>query len=191
MKLKQIAIATAFVGSISLAQAGDKGIGDGTLPEFLQQFDTNDDGIIDAEERQAIKDLRDERRQERRDAIDTNDDGEISDEEREAARAAIRERIEARRAEHFAKIAGEDGLLTKEEFAAIPALADTPQEIIDAMFARLDEDEDGNVTLEEFNSRLRRHRHRGDRDDEPRPRPDGPGPGPGPGPGGEEPPAGE
>lgn len=164
MKLKQIAIITALAGSVTIAQAGDKGIGDGTLPEFLQDFDTNGDGEIDAEERQAIKELREERRKERRDAIDTNDDGEISEEEREAARAALRERIEARRAEHFAKIAGEDGLLTKEEFEAIPALADTPQEIIDAMFARLDEDGDGEVTLEEFTSRLRRHRHRGDRD---------------------------
>ena len=89
MKLKQIAIATALVGSLSLAQAGDKGIGDGTLPEFLEKFDTNEDGVIDEEERQAIKELRKERREERRDAIDTDGDGEISDEEKEAARAAI------------------------------------------------------------------------------------------------------
>ncbi|MDB4544915.1 EF-hand domain-containing protein [Akkermansiaceae bacterium] len=171
MKLKKIAIITALAGSVSLAQAGDKRVGDGTLPEFLQQFDTNEDGMIDEEERQAIKELREERRKERRDAIDTNDDGEISEEEKEAARAAIRERIEARRAEHFARIAGEDGLLSKEEFEAIPALADTPQEIIDAMFARLDADGSGDVTLEEFMDRLRRHRD-GPRPD-PRPRPEG------------------
>ena len=181
MKLKQIAILTALAGSVTVAQAGDKGIGDGTLPEFLQQFDTNEDGKIDREERQAIKDLREERRKERRDAIDTDGDGEISDEEKEAARDAIRERIEARRAEHFAEIAGEDGLLTREEFGAIPGLSDVPEEIVDAMFARLDGDESGDVTLEEFNSRLRRHHH-GPRPD-PRPRPDGPG--------GEEPPVGE
>ena len=75
MKLAKVAIVTALVGSITAAQAGDKRVGDGTLPEFLQQFDTNEDGKIDTEERQAIKELRDERRKERRDAIDTDGDG--------------------------------------------------------------------------------------------------------------------
>ena len=96
MKLTQIAIVTALAGSLTIAQAGDKGVGDGTLPEFLQQFDTNEDGKIDTEERQAIKELRDERRKERRDAIDTDGDGKISGEEKKAAHAAIRERIEER-----------------------------------------------------------------------------------------------
>lgn len=198
MKLTKVAIVTALVGSITAAQAGDKRVGDGTLPEFLQQFDTNEDGKIDTEERQAIKELRDERRKERRDAIDTDGDGKISGEEKKAAHAAIRERIEDRRAEHFAEIAGEDGLLTRAEFCAIPALADVSAEVADAMFARLDADESGDVTLEEFNNRLRRHHHK----PKPGPKPGhggkpgnwGPKPGPKPrpeGPGGEEPPADE
>ena len=214
MKLAQIAIVTALVSSITAAQAGDKRVGDGTLPEFLQQFDTNEDGKIDAEERQAIKELRDERRKERRDAIDTDGDGKISGEEKKAAHAAIRERIEDRRAEHFAEIAGDDGLLTRAEFCAIPALADLTAEVADAMFARLDADESGDVTLEEFNNRLRRHHHKpkpgpkpghggpkpgpGGPKPGPKPGPEGPKPGPKPGPegprpgpGGEEPPAGE
>ncbi len=207
MKLRQIAIVTALAGSLTVAQAGDKGVGDGTLPEFLQQFDANEDGKIDTEERQAIKELRDERRKERRDAIDTDGDGKISGEEKKAAHAAIRERIEERRAEHFAEIAGEDGLLTRAEFCAIPALADVSAEVADAMFARLDADESGDVTLEEFNNRLRRHHHKpkpgpkpghggkpghGDKPGHwgpkpgPKPRPEGPE-----GPRGEEPPADE
>lgn len=169
MKLKQIAIATALVGSFSLAHAGDKGIGDGTLPDFLEKFDTNGDGVIDEEERQAIKDLRAERRKERRDAIDTDGDGEISEEEKEAARAAIRERIEARRTEHFNEVAGEDGVIDREEFGAIPHLADATDEIVDAIFARLDADGNGEISLEEFMDRLRHHGDR-DQDGEPRPR---------------------
>ena len=188
MKLAQIAIVTALVGSITAAQAGDKRVGDGTLPEFLQQFDTNEDGKIDAEERQAIRELRDERRKERRAAIDTDGDGKISAEEKKAAHAAIRERIEDRRAERFAEIAGDDGLLTREEFGGIPGLANIPEEIADAMFARLDADKSGDVTLEEFNSRLRRHHH-GPRPWRPKPwgpKPWGPKPwGPKPGPAGE------
>ena len=193
MKLTQIAIVTALAGSLTIAQARDKGVGDGTLPEFLQQFDTNEDGKIDTEERQAIKELRDERRKERRDAIDTDGDGKISGEEKKAAHAAIRERIEERRAEHFAEIAGDDGLLTRAEFCAIPALADLSAEVADAMYARLDADESGDVTLEEFNSRLRRHHH-GPKPgpkpgpEGPKPKPEGPKPGPeGPKPGPEGP----
>ena len=34
-----------------------KSFGDGTLPEFLTKYDVNEDGSIDEEERQAIKDF--------------------------------------------------------------------------------------------------------------------------------------
>lgn len=181
MKLKNILITGALLGGTSLAQADDKTFGDGTLPEFLQQYDVNEDGKIDEEERQAIKEARKAARDERRAEIDTDGDGEISSEEREAAREAIRERIEAKRAEKFAELAGEDGLLSPEEFAAIPALANVDAERVASLFARLDADESGDVTLEEFNLRLRRHRlrHR-THDGDGRPRPDDGGDGEGP-----------
>ena len=35
-----------------------KSFGDGTLPEFLTKYDVNEDGSIDEEERQAIKEER-------------------------------------------------------------------------------------------------------------------------------------
>lgn len=158
MKLTHILIAGTLLGGASLAQADDRSFGDGTLPEFLQQYDLNEDGTIDEEERQAIRDARRAAREERRAMIDTDGDGEISSDEREAAREAIRERIAERRAENFAEIAGEDGLLSLEELAALPPLSRASEERIASIFARLDEDESGDVSLEEFNARLRVHR---------------------------------
>ncbi|MGJ8695844.1 MAG: EF-hand domain-containing protein [Verrucomicrobiaceae bacterium] len=192
MKLKSLLIVGTFLGGASFAQADEKSFGDGTLPEFLQEYDVNEDGTIDEEERQAIKEARKAAREARRAEIDTDGDGEISQEEREAAREAIRAEIEAKRAEKFAEIAGEDGLLTLEEFAAIPHLEGAPEERVAAMFARLDANEDGSVDLDEFNARLRHHRPRpfvprpGDGEDRPRP-----GDGPHPRPGSEDPAAGE
>jgi Ca2+-binding EF-hand superfamily protein len=158
MKLKSILVIGTFLGGASFAQAGDKSFGDGTLPEFLVQYDVNEDGQIDEEERQAIKEARKAAREARRAEIDTDGDGEISKDEREAARDAIRAAIEAKRAEKFAEIAGDDGLLSLEELAAVPHLENAPEEMIAAIFARLDADESGDVSLEEFNARLRPHR---------------------------------
>ena len=58
MKLKNILIAGTLLGGTSLAQADDRSFGDGTLPEFLQQYDVNEDGVLDEEERQAVRDTR-------------------------------------------------------------------------------------------------------------------------------------
>ncbi|MGB0326545.1 MAG: EF-hand domain-containing protein [Akkermansiaceae bacterium] len=158
MKLKYILITGALFGGNALADDEGRSFGDGTLPEFLQQYDVNEDGVIDEEERQAIREARRAAREERRAAIDTDGDGEISAEEREAAREDIRERMAERRAEKFAEIAGDDGLLSLEEFAAIPGIARLPEERVAALFGRLDADESGDVSLEEFNGRLRRSR---------------------------------
>lgn len=157
MKVKNILIAGALLGSVSFAQADDRSFGDGTLPEFLQQYDVNEDGVIDEEERQAIKDARKAARDERRAEIDTDGDGKVSSDEREAVREAIRQKIAAKRAEKFAEIAGEDGLLSLEEFAALPPLKRASEDRIASIFARLDADESGDVSLEEFNARLRFH----------------------------------
>jgi Ca2+-binding EF-hand superfamily protein len=157
MKLKAILIIGTFLGGASFAQAGDKSFGDGTLPEFLVQYDVNEDGKIDEEERQAIKESRKAAREARRAEIDTDGDGDISQDEREAARDAIRAAIEAKRNEKFAEIAGEDGALSLEELAAVPHMENAPEQLIAAIFARLDADESGDVTLDEFNARLRPH----------------------------------
>jgi len=158
MKFTSLLIAGTILSGASLVQADEKTFGDGTLPEFLQEYDVNEDGKIDEEERQAFKEARKATRDEHRAKIDTNDDGKISDEERQAARDAVRAAIEAKRAEKFAKIAGDDGLLSLEELSAVPHLKKLSAERIASIFARLDADENGGISLEEFNARLRHHR---------------------------------
>ena len=85
MKLKFLPVAVLAIG-IGFANAGrDRTFGDGKLPEMLAQFDLNEDGKIDEEERQAAKEARRAARAERRAAhiseFDTDGDGELSQEE--------------------------------------------------------------------------------------------------------------
>ena len=82
MKLKFLPVAVLAIG-IGFANAGrDRTFGDGKLPEMLAQFDLNEDGKIDEEERQAAKEARRAARAERRAAhiseFDTDGDGELS-----------------------------------------------------------------------------------------------------------------
>ena len=153
MRIKSILVASGLLGSAILAQDLSKSFGDGTLPEFLMRYDVNDDGIIDEEERQAIKEERKAARQSRR-----NSGGKMSLKERLAARDSIRERILSKRAKKFAEIAGEDGVLSLEELSSLPAFKNAFKERVDSIFARLDSDKSGDDSLEEFNQRLRNHR---------------------------------
>jgi Ca2+-binding EF-hand superfamily protein len=161
MKFK-FTLITALMATGSFSFAGDRSIGDGTLPEFLQQFDTNEDGQIDEEERQAVRDLRAKMREERRNSIDTDGDGQIGPEEIEAAREELRSKIEERRLTKFNEIAGEDDLISKEEYATIPGIDRLPDFIFDAIFDRLDRDDSGDISSEEFFQRLRDHNERPD-----------------------------
>ncbi|MGC6582963.1 MAG: EF-hand domain-containing protein [Akkermansiaceae bacterium] len=155
--MKNTILLAGIIATVTFAQAGDKSIGDGTLPEFLQQFDTNEDGLIDEEERQAMRELRQKRREEQRSSIDADGDGELSREEIEAAREAIRAKIEERRNARFLEIAGENEVIDHEEFVSIPGIERVPKHICEAIFARLDRDESGVIDLVEFTYRLRRH----------------------------------
>ena len=178
MKLNYLALASLALG-ISLANADrDRTFGDGELPEMLAQFDLNEDGIIDEEERQAAKEARRAARAERRAThiaeFDTDGDGELSDEEREGARDARRAALQANREEKFAEIAGEDGCLDADEFAALPPLEGRNPERVAAIFGRLDSDDDECISLDEFTARLRHHRKPRGRNPQP-PRPPRPG----------------
>ncbi|MDC0568879.1 EF-hand domain-containing protein, partial [Akkermansiaceae bacterium] len=145
-----------------------KSFGDGTLPEFLTKYDVNEDGSIDEEERQAIKEERKAARAGRLARIDTDGDGKISSDERgllreqsiaerELLRESLRKRIIAKRAEKFTGIAGDDGLLSLREMTDLKAFQNMSEERLASLFARLDTDNSGEVTLEEFNMRLRDH----------------------------------
>ncbi len=141
----------------SSAFAKEKVFGDGSLPDFLKHFDTNSDGVIDEEERQAIRDLRAKLREEKRTSIDLNRDGRISKDEIAVARAALREQIEQRRLEKFSSIAGEDDLISPEEYTTIPGVSTLPDFIFDAIWSRLDADGSGDISPDEFLQRLRAH----------------------------------
>lgn len=175
MKLRTLSTLALAAGvALSTAIAGDRkrSFGEG-LPDHLKEFDVDEDGKLDEEERQAAKDARkaareerkaahEERRAERRAELDTDGDGEVSKEEykaaREAARAAHLAKIEERRAKHFAEIAGEDEVIDGEEFASIPPLKNKDPERVAALFDRLDTDDSEGIDLEEFNARLKNHR---------------------------------
>lgn len=155
MKLKQILIAGTLLGGVYLAEADERTFGDGTLPEFLQEYDVNEDGKLDEEERQALRDTRRERARDRRALIDADGDGKITRDEIQAAREALRERIAEKRSEKFTEVAGPDERLSLAEFSAIPVLERVPEERLASLFARLDADESGFVDLDEFIARLR------------------------------------
>ena len=147
--------------------------GHGKLPELLQQFDLNEDGRIDEEERQAAKEARRQARAERRAALieewDTDGDGELSREERNAAREAAREErraaLQERREEMFADVAGEDECLDWDEFRDLKPFRRKPRWYVASIFRRVDANDDDCISFEEFTARLTRqgHGHRGHR----------------------------
>jgi Ca2+-binding EF-hand superfamily protein len=135
----------------------EKVFGNGSLPAFLKHFDTNSDGLIDEEERQAIRDLRGKLREKKRTSIDLDQDGKISENEIMMARAALREQIDHRRLQKFSSIAGEDNRISREEYLTIPGVRSLPDFIFEAVWSRLDTDGSGHVSPEEFLSRLLKH----------------------------------
>ena len=154
-----VSLLAVFAMSCHIATADDdKTFGNGVLPDFLAQYDANDDGIIDEEERQAIKAARAAARAERIAEFDIDGSGNLSTEEKAAGKEAVRARIEVRRAEKFNEIAGEDALISAGELAAVPGLEGTSAARLAKLFQRLDADGSGDISLEEFTARLRDHR---------------------------------
>ena len=147
----------AFSLTLGWAQSTEPSFRSVILPEFLQQFDTNEDGLIDEEERQAIRDLRGLLQQKDKNTIDTDRDGSISAEEIQTARDTLRARIEKRRMEKFIAIAGEDARISLKEYLLIPGAKRLPEYVLNAIFHRLDYDQSGDISAKEFRYRLRKH----------------------------------
>ena len=176
MKIKFLTLLGLALGfGLTPAGAGERSFGD-QLPGFLEQFDVNSDGIIDEEERQAIRDAREAKHADWIAQWDTDDDRQLSDEEKNAAREVIRAKMEAKRAERFNEIAGSDGSISPDDFAQIPGLADLDPARVAALFGRMDADKSGDVTLDEFLARLRPPRPGGIRPPGPLRPPHRPGP---------------
>lgn len=182
MKLKLI-VSSLILASLGAASADKKKktFGDGTLPEFLVPYDVNEDGELDAEERQAARAARKEAREAKRASIletfDADGDGKLNEEEREAARADAKAKIEEKRVERFNEVDLDgDGGISLEEFSAIPSIATMEErrpESAAKIFAKMDQDESESVDQDEFLDRIRRS-HRGGHG-KPGPKPDKPG----------------
>ena len=165
MKLKLI-ISSLILASLGAASADKKKktFGDGTLPEFLVPYDVNEDGELDAEERQAARAARKEAREAKRASIletfDADEDGKLNEEEREAARADAKAKIEEKRVERFNEVDLDgNGGISLEEFSAIPAIAAMEErrpESAAKIFAKMDQDESESVDQDEFLDRIRR-----------------------------------
>lgn len=144
----------------------EKTFGNGVLPEAIAVYDLNEDGKLDKEEALAMRDARAAARADRKrpgrttpGVVDPDDDGDTvpTEEEKFAARDAAKAAIAERRAARFGEVAGDNGQLELEEFASLPPLKNATEERVASVFARLDADEDGHVTLGEFTARLRKY----------------------------------
>lgn len=132
---------------ISVSQAVPPSLQTG-VPAFL---DTDGDGKISEAERQAFADSRAAARQSKGPKNwDTNGDGTVDEEERLAAVATLKSRLETKLASLFLDLAGDDAVLTLEEFSTLPQFKNVPPQTAANLFNLLDSDDDGVVTIGEF-----------------------------------------
>ena len=133
--------------AISVSHAAPPGLQTG-IPAFL---DTDGDGKISEAERQAFAESRAAARSSGGPKNwDTNGDGTIDEEERLAAVVTLKTRLETKLASLFLDLAGDDSLLTLEEFATLPQFKNVPPQTAANLFNLLDTDDDGFVTVAEF-----------------------------------------
>ena len=162
MKTKWLALCgICLTAPVALAQGGpnqqQKKFGDGTgLPAYLSHYDVNNDGAIDEEERQVMDQAHDQIRKKLRTDWDTNGDGVIGDQEREQAKTRLRDMIAECRVTRFGEAESDtdtDEELSYAEFILLPGMAKKVAEkpdVVQAIFDRLDTDDSGTVSLEEF-----------------------------------------
>jgi hypothetical protein len=147
MKTRQLLILALFAG---VAHAAPEPLATG-IPAFL---DTDGDGIISETERQAFVEARKDARAGLLPDWDSDGDGVIDEEEQAAAVATLQSKANEKRLELFSKVAGDDGVLTLDEFSALQPFQNVPAETVAALFALLDADGDGEVSGDDFLARL-------------------------------------
>lgn len=171
MKLQTLTICGLLAAPLALAE-GDKNQkqhekrwGDGTcLPTYLALYDVDGpdgqgDGVISEEERQVMEQARAQIRKQLRTDWDANGDGQLSDQEKEQARTRLREMIEECRLVRFNEAdVDDDGALSYDEFKTLPGMANKLPEDeakVQEIFDRLDADDSGTITAEEFLAAVR------------------------------------
>lgn len=111
MKITKLFVTAALLGSAAFATAQDKPKRPPHPPEVLEKFDTDKDGKLSKEEREA---MRAEREKEMLEKYDADKDGKLSDEEKAVAK-------EDHKKEMLAKFDKDgDGKLSEEEREAMP-----------------------------------------------------------------------
>jgi Ca2+-binding EF-hand superfamily protein len=127
---------------------------DTNLPAYLEHYDVDGNCVIDEEERQVMEQARDQIRKQLREDWDVDGDGKLCEQEREHARQRLRDMMDEKREERFNEAdTNGDGIISKEEFETLPGIADKlpeMQDIVDAIFARLDTDGVEGISLDEF-----------------------------------------
>jgi Ca2+-binding EF-hand superfamily protein len=138
-------------------QQQQKRFGDGTgLPAYLSHYDVNNDGVIDQEEKQVMDQVREQIRKKLRTDWDADGDGKISDQERDQAKTRLRDMIAECRVNRFWEAESDtdaDEELSYEEFILLPGMAKKVAEkplVVQAIFDRLDADDNTTVSLDEF-----------------------------------------
>lgn len=177
MKLK-LTVCALLVAPLAIAQGEpnqqqkQKRFGDGTcLPKYLDHYDVDGDGVINTEEKQVMEQARDQIRKQLRKDWDKDGDGKICDKEKKQARTRLRAMMEETRLERFWEAEddedGDEGLsltdpYAESEFGQLPGIANKlatgdPEKValVEAIFDRLDADDDGLITEEEFMAAVR------------------------------------
>ena len=161
MKIHTITILAALLALPAMAQTQDrdrtKDFTCGGIPELLKQYDVNGDGVINEEERQAMKQALKQSREAWMKKYDADHDGKISLQERDQILLQLRDCINAKRQDRFNEIAGaadDDGVvrLTLDEWIA--AHPDKNVDRVTSIFNMMDVDASGTVTFEEFLAKL-------------------------------------
>jgi len=128
------------------------------LTSVLNYYDIDGNGQLDEEERLAAKDDLAKKLEEFIAEWDQDGDGKLSRTEIAAFRKSVREKIHANRLAKFLEVAGEDELISPEEFAAMPAFAERDPAKVTRLFNALDRDKNGQLTFAEFARSFRTHR---------------------------------
>jgi Ca2+-binding EF-hand superfamily protein len=153
--IKNIIVGTLIIaiGGLSTSMARPA-----RLTGLLKQYDIDDNGKLDEEERLAAKDDLTKKYEEFLAEWDKDGDGKLSRTEIAAFRKSVREKIQANRLAKFLEVAGEDELISPAEFAAMPAFAGLDAAKVTKLFNALDRDKSGQMTFAEFLRSFRTHR---------------------------------
>lgn len=155
---------TVVVGAILFALGGlttawaKPALAPARLTATLKLFDVDGNGKLDEEERLAAKDALAKKREEIIAEWDKDGDGKLSRTELAAFRKDLIEKIQANRLAKFLEVAGEDELISAEEFAALPAFEGRAADKVTKLFNALDRDKSTKLTFVEFARSFRTHR---------------------------------